>query len=69
MAIGRFVAALVPHVEHAEPLIDGIGVDYSDAGSALNEGASFLRMRGNYVVAERMHLHNVRLARRSGTNR
>lgn len=60
-------ASLLPHAQHAEPYVDPFGFTYRDAGSVLNEAASFLRMRGEYILAEDMHLHNVRLARDSGS--
>jgi tetratricopeptide (TPR) repeat protein len=48
----------------AAALADEFGFTVSDCGNVINGVACYLRMRGDYVEAERIHLQSVRLRER-----
>lgn len=59
-------SALIPHVQRIDALVAQYDLAYDDVGALLNEAASFLRIRGDYVLSEEMHLKTLALARNAG---
>jgi tetratricopeptide (TPR) repeat protein len=55
---------LVAHGVAAAALADEFGFTVSDSGNVINGVACYLRMRGDYLEAERIHLQSVRLRER-----
>ncbi|MGH8545467.1 MAG: tetratricopeptide repeat protein [Gammaproteobacteria bacterium] len=49
-----------------EQFVDQFDLNADDIGGVLNEAASYLRIRGDYLLAEEMHLRALALARKSG---
>ena len=52
---------LAPHLRVAAALVAEYGIGLEHASHLLNEGASYLRMRGNYVDAEEIHKQSLAL--------
>jgi tetratricopeptide (TPR) repeat protein len=52
----------LPHARQAAELVQRHDLGWDDAGHLLNEAASYLRMRGEYRAAERMHLQGIGIA-------
>lgn len=55
---------LVAHGVAAAALADEFGFSVADSGNVINGVACYLRMRGDYAEAERIHLQSVRLRER-----
>jgi tetratricopeptide (TPR) repeat protein len=54
----------LPHARRAASYMEQHDLSWEDGGYLLNESASYLRMRGEYEAAERIHLEGIAVAER-----